>query len=49
MILGVSEWLSNKLGWDVLFIRIAFVVAVLCFGVGVGLYLVLWVIKMLSK
>ncbi|MEQ8908039.1 MAG: PspC domain-containing protein [Vicingaceae bacterium] len=31
MILGVSKWLSEKLGWDVTFIRIAFVVAGLIF------------------
>ena len=49
MILGVSEWLSGKLGWNVLHIRIAFVVSVLFFGAGIGLYLILWVVKMLSK
>lgn len=49
MILGVSKWLSSKLGWDVTFIRVAFIVAVLFFGVGLGLYLILWVVKLLSK
>ncbi len=49
MILGVSEWLSEKLGWDVTFIRVAFVVGVLIFGVGLGLYLILWIVKILSK
>ena len=49
MILGVSEWLSGKLGWNVTHIRIAFVVAVLAFGTGLGLYLVLWIVKMLSR
>jgi phage shock protein PspC (stress-responsive transcriptional regulator) len=49
MILGVSEWLSQKLGWDVKIIRIAFVVSVIFFGAGLGLYLILWVVKMLSK
>ncbi len=49
MLLGVSEWLSQKLGWNVLYIRIAFVVAVLFYGTGLGLYLILWVIKMFSK
>jgi phage shock protein PspC (stress-responsive transcriptional regulator) len=49
MILGVSEWLSQKLGWDVKLIRIAFVVSVIFFGAGLGLYLILWVVKMLSK
>ena len=49
MILGVSEWLSAKLGWKTLYIRIAFVIAVLFAGMGVGLYLILWVVKLLSK
>ncbi len=49
MILGVSGWLSEKLGWDVKLIRIAFVVGVLFAGVGLGLYLILWVVKMFSK
>lgn len=49
MILGVSEWLSGKLGWSVTTIRIAFVVGVLIFGVGIGLYLILWIVKMFSK
>ncbi len=49
MILGVSEWLSGKLEWKASHIRIAFVVSVLFFGVGLGLYLILWVVKMFSK
>ena len=49
MILGVSEWLSNKLGWNTTYIRIAFVVGVLFFGIGLGLYLILWLVKMFSK
>ncbi|TLX74714.1 PspC domain-containing protein [Labilibacter sediminis] len=49
MILGVSEWLSDKLGWNANYIRIAFVVGVLFFGVGLGLYLILWLVKMFSK
>lgn len=49
MILGVSGWLSEKLGWSVSFIRIAFVILVLVFGVGLGLYLILWLVKILSK
>jgi len=35
MILGVSKWLGDKLGWNVTFIRIAFVVATLFYGAGV--------------
>ncbi len=49
MILGVSEWLSYKLGWKTSYIRIAFVVGVLFFGVGIGLYLILFLVKMFSK
>ena len=49
MILGVSEWLSSKLGWKTSHIRIAFVVSVLAFGAGIGLYLILWLVKIFSK
>ncbi len=49
MILGVCEWLSGKLGWKTSNIRIAFVVGVLLAGVGIGLYLILWLVKMFSK
>lgn len=49
MILGVSEWLSPKLNVEPKIIRIAFVLAVLLAGFGIGLYLILWVIKILSK
>ena len=49
MILGVSEWLSEKLGWETKYIRIAFVVSVLFFGFGLGLYLILWLVKQFSK
>jgi len=49
MILGVSGWLSEKLGWDVSLIRISFVIAVFIFGTGIGLYLVLWLVKIFSK
>ena len=49
MILGVSEWLGSKLGWHVTYIRIAFIISVLFFGAGIGLYLILWILKMFSK
>ncbi|MHA7110526.1 PspC domain-containing protein [Sunxiuqinia elliptica] len=49
MILGVSGWLSQKLGWKESYIRIAFVVSFLFFGAGLGLYLILWIVKMFSK
>ena len=49
MILGVSEWVGGKLGWNVTYIRVAFVVCTLFFGFGIGLYLILWLVKMFSK
>lgn len=49
MILGVSDWLSSKINIDAKFIRIGFVVGVLLAGFGLGLYLILWIVKLLSK
>ncbi|TXC85259.1 PspC domain-containing protein [Luteibaculum oceani] len=49
MILGVCSWLSEKLGWDVRLLRVGFVIAALFFGTGLGLYLILWIVKLLSK
>lgn len=49
MVLGVSEWLGGKLGWKTSHIRIAFVVSILFAGIGIGLYLILWVVKIFSK
>ncbi|QNR23591.1 PspC domain-containing protein [Croceimicrobium hydrocarbonivorans] len=48
MVLGVAEWLSFKLGWDVSIIRIAFVIAFIFYGTGLGLYLILWLVKQFS-
>ena len=49
MILGVSDWLSSKISVDAKYIRIGFVLAVLFAGFGLGLYLILWIIKLLTK
>ena len=49
MILGVSDWLSPKLNVEAKFIRIGFAVGVVFAGFGIGLYLVLWIVKLLSK
>ena len=49
MILGVATWLEQKTGISATVIRIAFVVSVLIFGAGIGIYLILWLIKILSK
>jgi len=49
MILGVCEWLSTKTDFSAKNIRIFFVIAVLLAGFGIGLYLILWLVKVLSK
>lgn len=49
MILGVSDWLSPKINIEAKYIRIAFVLAVLLGGFGIGLYLILWIIKLIAK
>ncbi len=48
MILGVSGWLGNKLNIKESNVRIGFVVAFLAFGAGLGFYLILWLVKVLS-
>jgi phage shock protein PspC (stress-responsive transcriptional regulator) len=49
MILGVCEWLSTKIGVEAKNIRIFFVLTLLLAGFGIGLYLVLLLVKVLSK
>lgn len=49
MILGVCEWLSTKINFSVQNLRVLFVLSVLLLGFGLGLYLVLWLVKVLSK
>tara|TARA_R110002049_G_scaffold2457_2_gene17947 strand:- start:842 stop:994 length:153 start_codon:yes stop_codon:yes gene_type:complete len=49
MILGVCEWLSTKTQFTVKNIRILFVLLVLFGGLGLGAYLILWLVKILSK
>ena len=49
MILGVCEWLSTKTQFTAKNLRILFVLSVLLAGFGVGAYLVLWLVKVLSN
>lgn len=49
MILGVCEWLSTKTNFTAKNLRILFVVLVLFAGFGVGAYLILWLVKVLSN
>jgi phage shock protein PspC (stress-responsive transcriptional regulator) len=49
MILGVCDWLGNKFNTDPLIFRIIFVIAVLAYGTGIALYLILWIVKAVTK
>ena len=49
MILGVSEWLGGKIGMKTEHVRIAFLLLVILAGTGIGLYLILWLVKVISK
>ncbi len=49
MILGVSGWFGEKIGLTEKQTRLGFVLAALLGGFGVGLYLILWIVKMFSK
>ncbi|MEN8136895.1 MAG: PspC domain-containing protein [Bacteroidota bacterium] len=49
MILGVCDWLGSKFNVDPLIFRIIFAVLVLAYGTGVVLYLILWVVKAITK
>jgi len=40
---GVCEGLGNYFNIDPVFVRIIFVIALLCYGVGLVPYIVLWV------
>lgn len=47
MVLGVSEWISSKMNFDVGHVRLAFIVFALL-GFGILLYLILWAVKLLN-
>ncbi len=49
MILGVSAWLGNKIGLTEKQVRLLFVLAALFAGSGVGLYLILWLVKVFTE
>ena len=49
MILGVCEWLSTKTQFSAKNIRIVFVLLAIFAGFGIGAYLILWLVKVLSK
>lgn len=49
MILGVCDWLSGKVNVEAKILRIIFVIGVLFAGVGLGIYLILWIVKLIAK
>ena len=49
MILGVSEWFAKKIDVETKYVRIGFLLALVFAGTGVGLYLILWIVKTLKK
>ncbi len=44
MILGVSEWVASKINMQTSHVRIGFVIGFF-FGIGILLYLILWIVK----
>jgi phage shock protein PspC (stress-responsive transcriptional regulator) len=48
MILGVCEWLSTKTQFTAKNIRILLVLLVVFGGLGIGAYLILWLVKLIS-
>lgn len=48
MVLGVSEWLSQKMKVDVTLIRAGFLIALIGYGTGLMAYLILWVVMQFS-
>jgi len=49
MILGVCEWLGAKFSINPTVFRIIFAVAVLAYGTGIALYLILWIVKKITE
>ena len=49
MILGVCDWLGSKFNIDPVIFRIIFVVLAVAYGTGIFLYLILAILKSLSK
>lgn len=48
MVFGVSSWLSKRIGLSEGLIRIGFVLLTVIYGTGIALYLILWIVKLIS-
>ena len=49
MILGVSAWLASKIGLTEKQVRLLFLLELLFLGAGIGLYLMLWLVKIFTE
>lgn len=49
IIFGVCSWLANKFNFDTTVVRILFVMALFFLGTGIGLYFILWIVKVLEE
>lgn len=49
IIFGVAYWLAQKFGMDPTIVRIGFIILTLFVGGGILLYLILWVLKIMSE
>lgn len=49
IILGVCAWLSPKLGIEDTILRVLFVLGVMLAGTGIGVYFILWIVKVLEE
>lgn len=49
IIFGVCSWLASKFNIDTTIIRVAFVVSFFMFGAGIGLYFILFIVKILEE
>jgi phage shock protein PspC (stress-responsive transcriptional regulator) len=49
MILGVSGWLGEKIVLHEKQVRLLLILAALFIGTGIGLYFILWLVKVFAK
>ena len=49
MLTGTAAGLAEYIGMDVTMMRVIFAVCTLAFGFGLGIYLITWIIMLLSE